>query len=43
MTPEAVSRPMNNAIVVSGANKRYGDFNALENVDFGCHGTRFLH
>ena len=23
-----------NAIVVSGANKRYGDFNALDNVDF---------
>ena len=24
----------NNAIIVSGANKRYGDFNALDNVDF---------
>jgi sulfate transport system ATP-binding protein len=25
---------MNNAIIVKGANKRYGDFNALDNVDF---------
>lgn len=25
---------MTDAIVVSGANKRYGDFNALDNVDF---------
>lgn len=25
---------MNDAIIVSGANKRYGDFNALDNVDF---------
>ena len=25
---------MTNAIVVSGANKRYGDFIALDNVDF---------
>jgi sulfate/thiosulfate transport system ATP-binding protein len=36
--PESPSRHeewlMNNAIVVRGANKRYGDFAALDNVDF---------
>ncbi len=35
MTPEATEEPtMSNAIVVSGANKRYAGFTALDNVDF---------
>jgi sulfate transport system ATP-binding protein len=25
---------MSNAIIVKGANKRYGEFNALDDVDF---------
>jgi sulfate transport system ATP-binding protein len=31
---KAVEKTVENAIVVSGANKRYGDFAALDNVDF---------